>query len=789
MGQTTGHSNDPPRPEQDEELLWEQIAEKIDTLVAAWANYSSELANEPDLEPLVADLPPHQRITALGELIKVDLEHRWQEGRAPRKVESYFEQFPELRDFDAAAVGLVFEEIQIRRQAGEEVGPGEIHERFPEYAVELTPFIGSLALPGSPNETFVVSDVRLAEPADNRQLLKTTTYRGTPPKAAEPPGDQAELAVKEMNALNVGDSIEDFDLLLSLGRGAFARVFLARQRSMERLVALKITIDDSSEPQTLAQLDHPNIVHVFDQRSWGEPTLRLLYMEVVGGGTLQEVIRRIVQTPPPERSGSIILEVVDKHLAANAMAPPEGSTLRQSLATCALPDAVCHIGARLADGLAYAHAKGVLHRDIKPANVLLTAEGSPKLADFNISFNSAREAESPTDVFGGSLSYMSPEQLAACHPLLGGSPYGVHEASDVYSLGVVLSELALGQRPFDNPEPGQKITTAIQRMIDTRVDVSHKEIEERLTQDCPPPLRRVLVRALSPQPVDRFRSASQFAKALRLCLQPRAWKLLQAPTSRLGKTTTRFPVVMVILATLLPNIVVAAMNFLYNKQTLIPQLPSASLNTFMLMANIVNGVAFPLGIGVGVIGVYRATRLLFASPPDQPAPGGRRVLFLGRFMALIDVVLWCVAGLAYSTVLHLDVPSDQLVTLYIHFLTSLTLYGLLAATYPFFLVTFLCVRWLTPTLIRHGVTQGPTSRDYDDLKKLMRFFLVLAAAVPLLSVLLTLAWYDQQKDLLIILTVSGMGFVGLYYLLYRPIEEDLNALSELAPDNPNRFAG
>ena len=114
MGQTTGHSNDPPRPEQDEELLWEQIAEKIDTLVAAWANYSSELANEPDLEPLVADLPPHQRTTALGELIKVDLEHRWQEGRAPRKVESYFEQFPELRDFDAAAVGLVFEEIQLR---------------------------------------------------------------------------------------------------------------------------------------------------------------------------------------------------------------------------------------------------------------------------------------------------------------------------------------------------------------------------------------------------------------------------------------------------------------------------------------------------------------------------------------------------------------------------------------------------------------------------------------------------------------------------------------------------
>ncbi len=59
MGQTTGHSNDPPRPEQDEELLWEQIAEKIDTLVAAWSKYSSKMANEPDLGGVGRQTPVH----------------------------------------------------------------------------------------------------------------------------------------------------------------------------------------------------------------------------------------------------------------------------------------------------------------------------------------------------------------------------------------------------------------------------------------------------------------------------------------------------------------------------------------------------------------------------------------------------------------------------------------------------------------------------------------------------------------------------------------------------------
>src|SRR5207302_406526 len=86
----------------------------------------------------------------------------------------------------------------------------------------------------------------------------------------------------------------------------------ARQRSMQRPVALKISSRRSDEPQTLAQLDHPNIVRVYDQREVADRGLRLLYMEYVPGGTLQEVVERVRATPPAARSGALLREVVEQ---------------------------------------------------------------------------------------------------------------------------------------------------------------------------------------------------------------------------------------------------------------------------------------------------------------------------------------------------------------------------------------------------------------------------------------------------------------------------------------------
>ncbi len=128
-------------------------------------------------------------------------------------------------------------------------------------------------------------------------------------------------AGSRMPVFEVGESIDDFDLLGVLGKGAFATVFRARQKSLLRIVALKISRDQGFEPQTLAQLEHPNIVRVFDQRQIAEHKLRLLYMQYVAGGTLHDVLTYLREHPSTERNGGTLLAAVDAALVRNGESP------------------------------------------------------------------------------------------------------------------------------------------------------------------------------------------------------------------------------------------------------------------------------------------------------------------------------------------------------------------------------------------------------------------------------------------------------------------------------------
>src|SRR5690606_9643323 len=189
--------------------------------------------------------PALRRLT-LVELIKVDLEYRWLRAGLPKRLTEYCEEFCELRE-EPLPPDLIYEEFPLRRQSGIAVDPHEYLAEFPQQAEAL------------------------------RKLLDVHgEYRSTLIAA---PGAQGTL-----DDIDVGQQVDDFDLLMGLGRWAFARVFLARQRSMQRLVAGKVSHDQGLEPQTLAQLDHDYIVRVFDQRLMEERKLRLLYMQYLPGG-------------------------------------------------------------------------------------------------------------------------------------------------------------------------------------------------------------------------------------------------------------------------------------------------------------------------------------------------------------------------------------------------------------------------------------------------------------------------------------------------------------------------
>ena len=224
---------------------------------------------------------------------------------------------------------MVYEEYQARQLAGDGVSHDEYFNRFPNLADSLRRLFG------------MRSTRMIARP------LETAVHVPEP-----------------------GDQLEEFAIVRKLGEGAFADVFLAWQKSMQRRVALKLSARRSDEPQTLAQLDHTNIVRVYDQRRLDNGRSHMLYMEYLPGGNLQLVAARVRETPPERRNGQLLLDVVDEALRQQGETLPP-SVLRQRVAGMSWTEVVCWLGAQLADALDYAHGHNTLHRDLKPANVLV----------------------------------------------------------------------------------------------------------------------------------------------------------------------------------------------------------------------------------------------------------------------------------------------------------------------------------------------------------------------------------------------------------------------------------
>ena len=255
-------------------------------------------------------------------------------------------------------------------------------------------------------------------------------------------------------------------------------------------MALKLSADLVDEWRWLAQLQHPNIVSIYSVHRAG--LLQALCMPYLGSVTLADVlaVRR-------ERSAAGLGAVPARAAPACYLLARRGTGYVRE---------VLRIVARLADGLAYAHERGILHQDLKPANVLLMDDGTPMLLDFNLAQDTKLRGNLPAAHVGGTLPYMPPEQLEAfrdgrSHP---------DPRSDVYSLGLILYELLTLRLPF--PLPQGPADECVARLIaDRRLgppDVG------RGNSDLTPAVAAIVRRCLEGDPARRYQSARQLVEDL-----------------------------------------------------------------------------------------------------------------------------------------------------------------------------------------------------------------------------------------------------------------------------------
>ena len=244
--------------------------------------------------------------------------------------------------------------------------------------------------------------------------------------------------------------------------------------------------------------------------------------------------------------------------------------------------------------------------------------------------------------------------------------------------------------------------------------------------------------------------------------------------------------------TLIPNLVAAVFNFLYNRREVLDLLPDAE-PTFMQVQAIINGITFPAGIlsaGWLAGSVAEATKLtprkafgtnanasapVIKLSPEELAKRRRHCLKLGHIAAAVGLVLWLIAAPVYPISLHLMLGSMP-VELFVHFVASLTICGLIAAAYPFFGVTFVVVRCFYPSLIEW---ESMSNEDRTELTQLMRqtwVYLVLAACVPLVSIIILAVAEPDRHMALIVLAGGGLVGYAIAVTAFRYIQVDLATL-------------
>lgn len=285
-----------------------------------------------------------------------------------------------------------------------------------------------------------------------------------------------------------GKTIGSFEIVSPIGRGGMSVVYKARQKSPQRLVALKVlqlglSHDERAvarfrqEAESAAALGHPHIVPIF---AVGEDQgFHYIAMQYIVGETLRDIIQT--------------RGVFDLSHAALTLA-------------------------QVAEALDFAHWHGIIHRDIKPSNILVNDQNRAYLTDFGIARGTNASDLTLAGTVLGTPEYMSPEQAQGLKTL--------GPSTDVYALGVVLYELLTGQMPFQADTPMGTLVARLQRPPNS---------PREYRSDLPSVVEEVVLRALNPDPTLRYRTAGGLSFALKRAIGMERWPFVAPqPTVRLG---------------------------------------------------------------------------------------------------------------------------------------------------------------------------------------------------------------------------------------------------------------
>jgi hypothetical protein len=390
----------------------------------------------PDLKAWFVGLPlaPDQSQDTRQELLtalKLDQQYRWKQPQ-PWPAEDYFQLLPAFLQTPDCLVELAAGEFDAQVVAGRQVCIEDFCRRFPGHGEQLR------------------ARVKHLEP-----LLESTNIAGTL---------LVKIAQEPLNGRYRLDRI--------IGEGKFGRVFLAHDIELQRDVAIKMPVDerlqDSAnaeeylrEARTLAGLDHPHIVPVFDVGRFSNGSIYVV-SRYIEGGTLGGLIRR--ERPSPAEAARILIPI--------------------------------------AGALAFAHTQHIIHRDVKPDNILFDERTQrPFLTDFGLAITQEDHRLHPQ--IAGTPAYMSPEQVRGESNRLDGR-------SDLFSLGVIFYEMLTGQRPFRAKTRDQLFQEIV---------AASPAPPRSLNSSIPPALESICLKALARRPADRHPTATAFAQELEEALQ------------------------------------------------------------------------------------------------------------------------------------------------------------------------------------------------------------------------------------------------------------------------------